>query len=115
MLQVETETQMSIYDSMIELRDTSIKSKQHAEEFLNRHPIEKQKALLSIVLLGRAHLDHQKLRDDVPISTEMVAQVPLEEYPDKIYAIRNSVEKYINQIMFCAHNSNFNLDNIEIT
>lgn len=105
---------MSIYDSMIELRDTNIQSKQHAEEFLNRHPIEKQKALLAIVLLGRAHLDHQSLRDDVPISIRMAAEIPIEEYPAKIYAIRSSIEKYINQIMFCAHNSKFNLDNIEI-
>ena len=105
---------MPILKAILELRDTTIVTQQDAADFLQRFDPVIQKTTMAAVYFGIDHHEQEKIRDDIVMSTEMISQVPPERYAQKLYANRTFLEKYLNDLLYCAQNSNFDLNNIKI-
>lgn len=110
----ETEFNLSIFNAIVELRDTTITSQQDAESFLRRFPLESQKVIVAAVYLGRTHFRYEEIRDDVDMSTGMISSLNPEEYAKALFSVRNQIELYLNELLHCAQNSNFDLNNIKV-
>lgn len=108
------EPHLSIRNALLELRNLNITSPKDSDRFLQRFSPDMQKIILAAVLLGRDHLHKEELRDDIPMDTSNMHSLFFDEYPQKLYEIQSNIELYINSLIHCAENSNFNLENINI-
>lgn len=108
------EPHLSIRNALLELRNLNITSSQDTKNFLQRFPPDMQEIILAAVFLGRDHLHEEVLRDDIPMDTSGMHGLSFDKYPKRLYEFRGNIELYINSLIYCADNTNFNLENIKI-
>lgn len=69
---------------------------------------------MAAVYIGRDHLYKEEIRDDIKMNTSMISSLTPAEYAKNLYLVRNHIEMYLNDLLYCAQNSNFDLNNIKI-
>lgn len=91
------------------LQNSQPNSIQEAQRFLDSLDNDTQAKIVAAIYLGREHLDHNSLRDDVEISTSYIDTISSKEYARIIYEKSGNIEIYLNKLEVCANSSNFDL------
>ncbi|MFI8145045.1 hypothetical protein [Acinetobacter sp. ABJ_C5_2] len=89
---------------------TSINSSNDVKIFLSQYSALVQQQFVSALYIGRDHLHHNSLRQDIEISSQNYDHIRDSEYTRLIFEKGANVATYLQKFRECATASNFNID-----
>lgn len=105
---------MPIYAAINNLKQNFPNSESAAQMFLSTLAPKVQEQLINAIYLGREHIHVTTLLDDpnTPIDRTYVDHISNDEYARIVYEKRENAITYLDRLVLCAKNSNFDLNNL---
>ena len=105
---------MPLYAAIQSLKQNLPKSVSASQDFLDTLAPIVQEQLINAIYLGREHIHSSVLIDngDIPINRTYVDHIGNDEYANIIYEKGSNVITYLDKLVECAKNSNFDLNDL---
>jgi hypothetical protein len=104
---------MPLYKVINALKTNAMSANADIQKFVDTYPAEIQAQLIRAINLGRAHRldnDFSLKRENAPAHTNIPLNKKCTTLIDGLS--RNILIKYINELLLCASNSNFDLNKL---
>lgn len=103
---------MSIYQAIETLRKSVPMSESDAERFLSSLSNKEQEQIIAAIYIGRDHIHESSLRSEGEISRRATDHIPEKDYARIIHEKNSNVAIYLDKLLSCAKQSDFDLDTL---